>query len=329
MQQMILPSTPITPENYHNFMEKGTFDAFKQKNGLTTDIIPGNRLYLSTGMCKGTAVSQTDLKMVGPEESKKIKLMIDTYGKDVTFSMADVFNEMKNVASVTIGGIETANNILIKKTIEARNLAIEHQKLRESGTDFRSVAASQAYLKRKIDKLKNLFQFEVMKRITKRKQFKKLKSVYQKYIITNSSSKRTKFYVRDSAELKKLLNLSRQIEIPSKGMLFIDIFGGVFNVANDVSNGKSFYRSTVSQAASIGFSAVVSMVGFAAVTALASTGVVLTGPFLLFAVVVGIGSYATMKLSSSAGSDAGILAKRLYDWMVEKFKKSSQGKRRG
>lgn len=103
MQQIILPSSPITSENYHNFMAKGTFDDFKLKNGLTTDIIPANRLYLSTeGMCKGPAITHTDLKMLGPEENKKIKTMIDTYGEDVTMALADLFSHPNDSASNTL-----------------------------------------------------------------------------------------------------------------------------------------------------------------------------------------------------------------------------------
>ncbi|SBS39657.1 hypothetical protein MSP8887_03929 [Marinomonas spartinae] len=330
MQQMILPSTPITPENHHNFMEKGTFDAFKQKNGLTTDIIPGNRLYLSTGMCKGPAISHTDLKMLGPEQSKKIKTMIDTYGEDVTMAVAETLANVdtQKVSDVS-GGIGATTTIvsnkinpIVKGMNEVKELIERHNKIvKIESTPPRVIWLSKLRIEEKVKKLNNKFHTEIGIQIAKREQIKNAQLSDNELKSKNKSTlKRSmKFNFNSRSELKKLANMTRFIKIIEKKIFVLDIGIRLVSVYQDYKNGKNVGRSLLTNTAGFlaGTYLVSTMLSGVGSGAVISGGIVLSGPLLVLSLVVG--AIALFYFSSGVSKTVEDFVGQAYDIALKIF----------
>ncbi|SBS25611.1 hypothetical protein MSP8886_00328 [Marinomonas spartinae] len=343
MQQMILPSTPITPENYHNFMEKGSFDAFKQKNGLTTDIIPGNRLYLSTGMCKGPAISHTDLKMLGPEQSKKIKTMIDTYGEDVTMALADLFAHPGDSISKTLtvpntltvvggaqGYVDTKVGLLKKKMDELSELMVEHNRKLRENIDIYSIRQREIQIESKVIELKNRFHSDLKSFIAKRKLMKKSPFTNPKIEkeMAKSSRKTGSFFVENRTDFKKLINLIRYVKILGVGLIAIDIgyriYNGIKNLKNaktreqSIKAGRDLTGSLVQGVSSAG----IAYAGFTVLGTMAA-GIAIGGPLLVFTLAVG--TIAVVAGSGYLSEKIGESSKSFYDAIIDFFEKTNTG----
>lgn len=92
---------------------------------------------MSKGMCMGPAISHTDLKMLGPEEAKKIKSMIDIYGEDVTMAVAEALANTDTQKASDISGaigatktvVSNKINPIVKGMNEVKELIEKHNKI--------------------------------------------------------------------------------------------------------------------------------------------------------------------------------------------------------
>ncbi|QUX90124.1 hypothetical protein CYL31_01350 [Marinomonas sp. A3A] len=333
MADLILPSTPITKDNYRNFLQADSLDIFKKNNGILSDLIPGNNIYNSSSQCYATDPSEADLKSLNAKSNSIIKVMMDTYGEDVTMGIAEVFrnvdispSSMIGVAGGVQGYADTKGNILIDKMNEVSKLMEQHHQMLRNNINSYSIRAREANIQNKVIELNKRFRNEIEKHVARRKQQKKshFTNPNRAVNLARDGKNTTSFYVKDRQDFKKLVNMTRYIKVVGKGLIALDFLVRLKNVYNDYDNGKDYARTAVGQFAnwSVGIGT-----SYAAFTALgyvaASAGVVVSGPVLVL--VLAVGAVATVLTASATGNAAQSVAENIYDRIVSFFSNADEG----
>ncbi|WP_259504407.1 hypothetical protein [Shewanella baltica] len=332
MADLFIPKTSITPENYKNFFSSGDFDQFSQVNNILGQYAPPNRLYVAPGQCTVNDPTSFDLQALPPETRKKIKLMVDNYGEDITLAIAELFDGI-DVSSVTSNAIgltgavqgyaSNRSSLIMNSMNEIKVLMAEHHKKLKNAagglSDVYAARAREEMIKMKVEGLNQRFSSEIRRFINKRKMLKRSPFVNPDRAanMARSSRNTTKFSVTSRAEFRKLVNMSRFVKVAGKGLIALDIGFRAYGVYDDYRNSHDYKRRAVGELAGGVTSITVSMAGFYAIGTVAA-GIALSGPILVFALAVG--AAVVLVGSTIAGDRVKSLAESLYDLVTKENK---------